>query len=208
MTTSDQTKPDKHLSGEGHAHHQFNPARAEEFREPDRLQALKIPELLQTLSIQPTDHVLDLGTGSGALLPQLSSAIPEGVVIGADISTEILNMTREYVQEKKLQNVTLLRNDPDQLSPHDETQDTVLIVSSLHEFSEPEPMLSEIHRVLKPGGQLGILEWRQAETPEGPPLDHRFDAGTIRNWLESAGFEDTTVQQWSSEGYDLYRAYK
>lgn len=81
---------EKHLEGQGHAHHQFNPERAEEFHDPDRLKALKVNAMIDRLNINSTDHVLDLGTGSGALLPGLSRAVAKGVVIGADISERCL----------------------------------------------------------------------------------------------------------------------
>lgn len=208
MNDSDESKEkaEKHLEGKGHAHHQFNPDRADEFREPDRLEALKVDALIDALTIEPTDRILDLGTGSGALLPALSEAVSDGVVVGSDISPKMLEMARDHAREKTLNNTVLLRNEPDGLPLYDGTQDTVLIVSSLHEFSDPRTMLAEVNRVLKPGGELGILEWRNDETPEGPPVDHRLDEETVLDWLKSTGFVESSVREWSAEGYDLYRA--
>lgn len=208
QTDTLEDEPDKHLEGEGHAHHQFNPERAGEFREADRLEALKLDQLYEAVGIEPADHVLDLGTGSGALLPTLADALSDGIVIGADISENMLSMAREYASDKEISNVVLLRNDADQLTVHDETLDDALIVSSLHEFSDPVAMLSEVNRGLKPTGHLGILEWRHDDTPEGPPLDHRLTAETIQEWLTTAGFNRTDVAEWNNQGYDLYRATK
>lgn len=116
----------------------------------------------------------------------------------------MLDFAHEHVHSEELTNVVLIKNAPDRLTLHEGTIDTVLIVSSLHEFSDPLPMLSHIKRVLKPGGQLGVVEWRHEETPEGPPLDHRLEPGTIREWFQATGFDSITTEEWTSGGYDLY----
>jgi ubiquinone/menaquinone biosynthesis C-methylase UbiE len=201
-------KPDKHLEGEGHAHHRFNPERAEEFRDSERLQSLKLAQLTEQLKVQTKDHVLDLGTGSGALLPFLSGEVSEGLVVGADVSEEMLDMSHEHLRENNINNVLLVQNQPKGVCLHDSTIDGALIVSSLHEFSDPQPMLSDVHRVLRPGGRLGILEWRHEETPEGPPLDHRLKPETLKDWFKSTGFDAPSVLTWTQDGLDLYLTQK
>lgn len=201
-------QPEKHLEGEGHAHHQFNPERAAEFRDPERIESLRLEELAQKLELEPDDQLLDLGTGSGAVLPFFSDVLENGVVLGSDVNDKMLDRARVYVEDQELPNVVLLRNDPDRLFNADETQDAVLILSSLHEFSDPAAMMDEVERVLRPGGVLGVVEWRPEETEEGPPVDHRLDTDTIRQWFREAGLDDPEVISWTDGGYDLYLAKK
>jgi SAM-dependent methyltransferase len=201
-------QPEKHLEGEGHAPHRFNPERAQEFRDPDRLESLRLNELASKLELNPGNQLLDLGTGSGAILPYFSDYLLDGAVIGSDVNEEMLDMAREYVRENELDNVVLLKNEPDRLPNVDRTQDAVLILSSLHEFSDPETMLREVERVLKPGGVLAIIEWRYEETDEGPPLDHRLDPERIENWCETIELRDFETVRWTDGGYDLYRSWK
>lgn len=204
MSTPDE--PDKHLEGKGHAHHQFNPERAEEFHDPERLKDLRLADLMEKLGVSESGRVLDLGTGSGALLPFLSKHLQRGVVIGADVNDKMLARARDHISKLDRRNVVLLRNGPGSLPNVENTVDVILIVSSLHEFSDPIPMLWAVNRVLKPGGRLGILEWRYEETPEGPPLDHRLKPDTIRGWLDTTEFEGISIQSWTQGGYDLYLA--
>lgn len=199
-----QKEPSKHLEGEGHAHHQFNPERAEEFHNRGRIRSLKLHDLSEVLDIQSGQTVLDLGTGSGALLPWLIAATaPDGTTIGADISNPMLERAREQVSDENLKRVVLLKNEPEELPLVSKTVDRAVIISSLHEFSHPVRMLNETGRVLRNKATLGILEWRHEEMDEGPPLDHRLKAGTVKSWLNEAGFQNHDVQRWSS-GYDLY----
>lgn len=208
METDDTGQPDRHLEGEGHAHHQFNPERAAEFHDAQRINRLKPRKLLESLDVQPTDQVLDLATGSGALLSDFSAYVEQGTVIGADISEQMLEKAREEVNEASLSNVVLVSNTADSLPLVDRTQEAVAIVSSLHEFSEPIAMLEEVTRVLKKDGKLGIVEWRNEETEEGPPVDHRLSPDTIDEWLGEAGMVLRDKTEWTETGYDLFVADK
>ncbi len=201
-------EPEKHLQGKGHAQHRFNPKRAEEFRDPERIDTLRLEELAEKLQLNPGDHLLDLGTGIGAVLPFFSRYLDFGVVLGSDISEDMLDHARQYVDEKDLTNAVLLQNSVDRLPNVDETIDGVLILSSLHEFSDPEAMMGEVERVLRPGGVLGIVEWRPGKTEEGPPVDHRLESDTIHGWFREAGLNPLDVDPWTEGGYDLYRARK
>ena len=201
---SDQ--PDRHLEGEGRASHRFNPERAEEFRDTERMDALELNQLAAELELAPGQTVLDLGTGSGALLPWLSDQLKTGgVVIGSDISDDMLSLSREYVQSNALSNVVLIRNQATQTPLVTNTVDRVLIISSLHEFSHPFEMLNDAARVLVSGGRIGIMEWRYEETEPGPPLDHRLPPDRIHSWLKNAGLSRINRREWH-RGYDLFTA--
>jgi ubiquinone/menaquinone biosynthesis C-methylase UbiE len=204
--TDNSDQPEKHLEGEGHAHHRFNPERAEEFRDPDRLDSLNLDAMADVLNIESGHTVLDLGTGSGAYLPWLSEVTgPDGTVIAADINDKMLSMALEYVRGNDTKRVVLLKNEPASLQVVSGSVDRVLIVSSLHEFSRPADMLVETNRLLAEEGRIGILEWRYEEMEEGPPLEHRLEPATVKEWLDQGGFGPVTVENWSA-GYDLYRS--
>lgn len=200
-------RDERHLAGEGHAEHRFNPEKAEAFRDPDRLERLRLDALVEVLELWSGDRVLDLGTGSGALLPRLSEAVcPTGTVLGLDVSSAMLEQAHEHVRRHDLTNVILMHNAPDRLPMFRDGLDAVLIVSSLHEFSHPAEIIGETARVLRSGGLLGILEWRFEETDEGPPVDHRLEPETIDAWLREAGFRKPEREPWS-DGQDLYLAH-
>ncbi len=99
--------------------------------------------------------VLEVGVGTGLALVNYSRDV---AVTGIDFSTEMLEKAREKVREKDLRQVRSLRQmDARQLDFADGSFDTVSAMHVLSVVPEPERVMSEIARVLKPGGEVVIV---------------------------------------------------
>ena len=59
-----------------------------------------------------------------------------------------------------------------------------------HELETPGQMISESHRLLKPGGQIFIVDWKKEDMPQGPPTEIRCLPEQVRDQLDQAGFEN------------------
>jgi len=105
--------------------------------------------------------VLDIGTGSGVLLKTLEQL---GTAIGLD--TQKLSQAQTTLEHEKITNAYLIEADACYLPFPDKLFDYVMCVSVLDHIPEFKTCLSEIKRVLKPGGKLivGI----ENETPLMP----------------------------------------
>lgn len=98
--------------------------------------------------------VLEVGVGTGLSLPHYA---PEVSITGIDFSEDMLAKARQRVAEKALQNVTALRQmDARELDFPDNSFDTVAAMHVLSVVPEPERVMAEICRVLKPGGKVVI----------------------------------------------------
>ncbi len=108
--------------------------------------------LMKELSPAPGERVLDLCTGTGDLAKM--SEKRGGRVIGVDISLPMLRRAREKVPRAKwvLADAEALPFPPDSFHK-------VIMGFGLRNLSSPERGLKEALRVLKPGGELGILEF-------------------------------------------------
>ncbi len=108
--------------------------------------------------------VLDLACGTGILFPKLAKKFK--TVVGLDYSLPMLKEAK-----KKRLKTYLVRGDALQLPFRNESFDTVVVSLGLRHFDSIDNALSEIKRVLKPGGELHILE---VGIPQNPLLEKLF----------------------------------
>ena len=102
--------------------------------------------------------ILDAATGTGALAIDLARH-SSGRIIGVDISGEMLSIGKEKIKHLELYHkITLELDDAEALSFDSDTFDAISIGFGVRNFDNLNKGLSEIFRVLKPGGQLVILE--------------------------------------------------
>jgi len=165
---------------------------AQRLESPERLENLRPPELVAKLQISSGSTAVDLGTGTGNLLNDLSHAVgPKGRVIAEDIHQDFLDRAR--VRTAGLSNVTyVLGTEKDPNLPA-ATADIVIIVDAYHHFDYPEQMLAAIKRSLRPGGRLAIIEYHKKRgAMESNPdfaLTHiRASAEQVVREVETAGF--------------------
>lgn len=166
----------------------FNPAGKYMLESPERYKILPPYNTLKYICLKEDDIMIDIGCGTGYFtLPASQIVGPAGRVIGIDISEEMLKEVRSKIKSTN-SNIELLLSDSIQLPVSDSIGTFALLSNVLHETDDMLVMLKEVHRVLKPGGQLAILEWEKREMPMGPPLEHRLHQDEIISLVTEAGF--------------------
>ena len=65
--------------------------------------------------------------------------------------------------------------------------DVVLIVETYYEMEDPRTLLRNVRNSLKPGGRVGIVEFKKDGHGPGPPMDVRVDPETVIRDAETAG---------------------
>ncbi len=103
--------------------------------------------------------ILDVATGTGDFSIEAMSLHPEKI-IGVDISEGMLEVGRRKMREKKLDAVIELRSgDSENLPFEDNFFDAVIVAFGVRNFENLDRGLSEMLRVLKPGGRVIVLEF-------------------------------------------------
>jgi ubiquinone/menaquinone biosynthesis C-methylase UbiE len=128
----------------------------------------------ELLDLSPGDRVLDVGCGQGVDVRLLSSRVgPEWEVVGVDISEKMLDAARERTEHTS--NVRFESGDVMDLSFADDSFDAVQCERVLVHTDAPEQALSELARVTRPGGRVGVTEPDLGsiliETPGGQSMD-------------------------------------
>jgi SAM-dependent methyltransferase len=143
---------------------------------------------IDALDLRPDAVIADIGAGSGYHSFRIAPKVPLGSVIAVDIQPEMLDFIRAKSAEAGVANVKPHHGAIDDLKLPPASLDAAWMVDAYHEFSHPQEMLASLHRAMKPGGRVFLLEFR-AEDPRVPikPL-HKMTEAQARLEFEAAGF--------------------
>jgi arsenite methyltransferase len=156
--------------------------------------------VLDLMKLAPDDNVLDVGCGAGWLARLLSERVPEGRVVGMDISDEMVRRARRnYVA---LENTMFVMGGVDEI-PWDANFFTHAVsVESAYYWPDPALGLREIFRVLREGGTAWILINYYRENPHSHQWAQQFAtpahllaAGEWAALFREAGFSDVASSQ-------------
>src|SRR4030042_2102369 len=147
-------------------------------------------KIVQRSGIREGMQVLEIGCGSGAFTTVVARAVGrDGRVYALDIQGRMLEQLRNKLKREEnrdIANIELLHRSAYDLPFEDNTLDFVYLITVLQEIPDRDKALSEVRRVLKPGGYLAITEFF-------PDPDYPLESTTIRQ-CQKAGFKLDRVQ--------------
>ncbi len=111
-------------------------------------------------AVAPGDHVLDVACGTGDLTFALLKAVGEGSVVGSDFTPEMLDVARAKAEARGA-NVTWQQADAQDLPFGDDEFDAATIAFGIRNVDDPVQGMREMHRVVRPGGRVVVLEFGQ-----------------------------------------------
>ncbi len=183
----------------------------------------KLRELRQRTAdlarIQPGEKVLDVGCGTGTLAIEVQQRLgATGRVFGVDPGTQQIARARSKAARRNLP-IDFLIGVIEHLAFHDQTFDVVLCTLMTHHLPKglKRQGLSEIARVLKPGGRLVIADFKRKEKRQGQAA--RFHAGgsgiqDLAALVKDAGFSQVETEEMQLPRFSAFpgagfvRAYK
>src|SRR5207248_3297335 len=151
------------------------------------------------------ETVLDLGSGGGIdVILSAKRVGPTGIAYGLDMTDEMLALAQQNVREAGVANVHFLKGVIEQIPLPADSVDVVISNCVINLSTDKAAVLTEIARVLKPGGRVGVSDVVAEDrlTPEeraergsyvgciaGALSESEYIAG-----LEAAGFENVSVE--------------
>lgn len=159
----------------------------------------KLEKMAERLGIRPGDTALDVGTGTGILLPYVLKKVGRsGKIVALDIAEKMLSKAKSKGFKG---NIRYLCADVTAIPLNDEHCDVVVCYSSLPHFPDKLKSLFEIRRVLKRGGQVFICHTASREQVNHihskiPMVQNDLlpDAIEMTTLLRNAGFTDINVE--------------
>lgn len=174
--------------------------------------------------------VADIGCGSGHAVNVMARAFPASRFTGIDFSDEGLAVGRAEADRLGLQNATFLAHDVAALDIT-EAFDVITAFDAIHDQAQPAEVLANIHRALRPGGVLLMVDIKASSNVEdniGAPLaTYKYTVSTMHcmsvslalggaglgtvwgrqlaeKMLADAGFGDVTVSEIESDPFNNY----
>jgi ubiquinone/menaquinone biosynthesis C-methylase UbiE len=135
--------------------------------------------LLERVPPRAGERVLDVASGTGVVSRRVAEIVGgDGSVVGLDISPGMLAVARS-VPAPGAASIEWVEGSAVSLPFGDHEFDLVLCQQGLQFFPDRQSALNEMHRVLKPGGRLGLSVWRSVEHQT---LFQAFDEATERHF--------------------------
>jgi ubiquinone/menaquinone biosynthesis C-methylase UbiE len=120
--------------------------------------------LLEMAALQPGERVVDVACGTGLVTVHAAASVgPTGMVVGMDISAQMVASASAVAAWQHLRHTTFTRMDAEALQLPDGTFDVALCALGLMYVPNPVLALREMHRVLKPGGRAVAAVWGQRD---------------------------------------------
>ena len=121
--------------------------------------------------LKPGMSVLDCGCGPGTITQGIAQIVAPGKVVGCDLEPGMVERAAELAEGRGLDNISFQVGNILDLPFEDDTFDAVMSCAVTEHLSEPVKAMSELGRVVKPGGVVGITRTDWSAHLISPPCD-------------------------------------
>jgi ubiquinone/menaquinone biosynthesis C-methylase UbiE len=170
--------------------HQDSKAYIAHLEDPIRDAYQKPQEVIKALNIKEGEVIADIGAGSGYFTVRLARPVGEkGRVYAVDVSPDMIVHLNRRIRDLNLTNVVTILCAPDDPLLANASADRFFICDTWHHINGHAQYLALLKRMLKPGRQVIMVDFKKAKTPVGPPMEIRIDRADLVREMEANGFQ-------------------
>ncbi len=164
----------------------------------------KPAEVLKALRIREGEVIADIGSGSGYFTLPLARAVGKtGRVYAVDINPDMIRHLNRRIRDLGVTNVVTVLCAPDDPLLADASVDRFFICDTWHHIEGHPKYLALLKRMLKPGGQVIMVDFKKVKTPMGPPMEMRIARDDLVQEMETNGIRLTEEHTFLAHQYFL-----
>jgi ubiquinone/menaquinone biosynthesis C-methylase UbiE len=163
------------------------------FESPEREVFVKRDEIVAGLELTPEMAVADVGAGTGLFTHIIAEKVgPKGKVYAVDIAAPFLEHIGREARRRGHVHVETVVSTQDSTGLREHSVDLVFLCDVYHHLERPERFLASIHRALRPGGVLIVIDFDRVEGRSSEfVLKHvRAEKALVKKEIQSAGFTE------------------
>lgn len=163
-------------------------------------------QIMDVCPVRPGMTVADIGAGTGLFTRMFATAVgPEGKVYAVDIAPKFIDHIEKTCKESGINNVIGVVCTPSSVELPANSIDLAFICDTYHHFEYPHNTMASIHRALRPGGKVVVIDFRRIEgTSREWVLNHvRAGQEVFTKEIVSNGFKLVDEKKFLKENYCL-----
>ncbi len=190
-------------------HRSFDDAEkwVKKFDDPARDKWQKPNEVINALKIGATDKIADIGAGTGYFSLRIAQAYPTATIYAADSEPSMFEYLKKQTEKKSLRNHAPVKVPADK-ADLPSMINLVLIVDTYHHIDDRVSYFDALRKQLLPNGRVAIIDFT-AESPEGPPPEHRISKMGVQDEMRKAGYTlDQDISLLPYQYFVIFRSAK
>jgi len=170
----------------------FDPRKLEKLNNPERLKDIPPDYVWDKLNKKEVDVFIEIGAGTAFFSVAFLQFANPAKIYACDVSEVMINWILENIVPK-FPHIIPIKTEEYSIPLADATADLLYMINLHHELDNPALTLEEAYRLLKPGGNIFIVDWKKQDMNEGPPTKIRCLPEQLREQLLDAGFKNVHI---------------
>jgi arsenite methyltransferase len=188
---------------EMHKLHQNSGALMAVLEDPKRDEYQKPHEVITALKLKEGEVIADIGAGSGYFTFRLARHVGAGRVYAVDISPDLILHLNRRIRDLNATNVVAVLCAPDDPLLPDNSVDRFFICDTWHHIGGHAKYLALLRKMLRPGGEFIMIDFKKEQTPVGPPMEMRISREDVIKEMEANGFRASAEHKFLDYQYFL-----
>lgn len=170
----------------------FDPKKLQKLNDPQRLIDIPPGYICDKLNEKHPKVMVEIGAGTAFFSIAFLQELAPSSIYACDISEVMIAWVKENVISN-YSNIIPVKSRENFVPLDDQIADLVFMINLHHELDNPSKTLGEAYRILKPQGEIFIVDWKKKEMAEGPPQKIRYFPEQVKKELIDSGFDAVCI---------------